>query len=76
MNDKLKVHLNLGSDKPQRTLPPPPPLSIPSYHPGVKRVSALLLFFFIFNRPARHTIYRQNANVLEMHPGLHERVGT
>ena len=77
MNDRWTVQLNSVSDKPPRTLPPPPPpLSIPSYHPGVKRVSALLLFFFIFKRPARHTIYRQDANVLEMQPGLQERVGT
>ena len=72
----MKGSVKLGFRQTTEDPTPPPPLSIPSYHPGVKRVSALLLFFFIFNRPARHTIYRQNANVLEMHPGLHERVGT
>ena len=72
----MKGSVKLGFWQTTEDPPPPPPLSIPSYHPGVKRVSALLLFFFIFKRPARHTIYRQDANVLEMQPGLQERVGT
>ena len=52
--------------------PPPPPLN--SLVPPWCKKS--LGFIVVFKRPARHTIYRQNANVLEMHPGLHERVGT
>ena len=74
MKGSVKLGFRQTTEDP--TSPPPPPLNslVPPW--CKKSLGFVVVFFFIFKRPARHTIYRQDANVLEMQPGLQERVET
>ena len=72
MKGSVKLGFRQTTEDP--TSPPPPLNSL--VPPWCKKSLGFVVFFFIFKRPARHTIYRQDANVLEMQPGLQERVET